>query len=212
MDLPTLLVSILAVLLVGSYFAGGLLNRRRGEALILSLREALGAAAGARLTWLSRNAFRLELPEPLPGVNRLAATVLLAPREALIIWGTWALQGRGDLLDLKADLTAPPHGAGVVFDPRHRLGREAWQAAAAAGTPVSEAASGGLRVAAFDEDGLSLMERLLPLASKAGKIVLLEVKATQPRLTLLVSIRGTPRASTADLAATVSGLVEAAGA
>ena len=210
MDLPTLAVTLLAILLVVSYFAGGMLNRRRAGALVRSLRARLAGTGGATLSWLGRSSFRLEVQQPARGVRRLAATALLAPREALLVWALWVVQGRGDLLDLKADLESLPRGAGLVFDPRHRLGRAAWRAAVAAGGQVSDAGVGGLRIASYDEPGKALMGRLLPLAAEAGDVVLLEIRTAQPRMTLLLSLRGTPEVSVARLLPTLSSLVAAA--
>jgi hypothetical protein len=209
-DPATLVVTALAVVLVLSYFAGGMLNRRRAAALARSLRARFADAAGAKITWLGRNSFRLELQQPARGVRQLAASALLAPREALLVWALWAVQGRGDLLDLKADLEALPRGAGLVFDPRHRLGRAAWRAAVAAGGQVSEAGVGGLRIASYDDPGRTLMQRLLPVAAEAGDVILLEIKAAQPRLTLLLSLRGAPEAAVSHLPPTISGLIAAA--
>lgn len=210
MDLPTLVVIALAILLAISYFAGGMLNRRRGAAFARALREIFSGAGPARIRWLGRNAFRIELERPVRGMSQLVASVLLAPREALLVWALWTIRGRGDLLNLKADLDAPPRGAGLVFDPRHRLGRAAWQAAVAAGGQVSEAGQGGLRIASYDETGRQLMQRLLPLAAQAGNVVLLEIKAAQPRLTLLLSLGGTPESSVSRLPPALTGLVAAA--
>lgn len=210
MDAPTLAVTVLAIALVVSYFAGGMLNRRRATALVLSLRDRFPGATHPRLSWRGRNSFRLEFEKPMRGVGQLVASALLAPREAILVWALWVVQGRGDLLDLKADLDAPPRGAGLVFDPRHRLGRAARQAAEAAGGTVSEAGLGGLQIASYDEQGRALMQRLLPVAAEGGDVVLLEVKGAQPRLTVLLSLRGTPEASVSHLASMLDGLVLAA--
>ena len=210
MDLPTLVVTILAIGLALSYFGGGMLNRRRATALVRSLRTRFPGNGKATIAWRGRNSFRLELQRPARGVSQLAASVLLAPREAALVWALWAVQGRGDLIDLKVDLDAPPRGAGLVFDPRHRLGRAAWQAAEAAGGLVSEAGPGGLRIASCDETGRGLMQRLLPLAAAGGDVVLLVVKAAQPRLTVLLSLRGAPEAVVSRLPPMLTGLVSAA--
>ena len=210
MDLPTLIVTILAIVLAVSYFGGGMLNRRRATALVRSLRARFPGSGKTAISWRGRNSFRLELQRPAHGISQLVASALLAPREALLVWAVWAVQGRGDLLDLKADLDAPPRGAGLVFDPRHRLGRAAWQAAEAAGGTVSEAGVGGLRIASYDEPGRVLMQRLLPLAVEGGDVVLLEVKAAQPRLTVLLSLRGAPEAAVSRLPPMLTGLVAAA--
>lgn len=210
MDLATLAVTILAIALVVSYFAGGMLNRRRAVALVQSLRTRFPGTGHPRISWRGRNSFRLEFDKPMRGVGQLVASALLAPREATLVWALWAVQGRGDLLDLKADLDSPPRGAGLVFDPRHRLGRAARQAAEAAGGTVSEAGLGGLQIASYDEPGRALMQRLLPVAAEGGDVVLLEVKAAQPRLTVLLSLRGGPEAAVSRVAPMLNGLVVAA--
>lgn len=191
MDPLTVLVVVLAVALAIGYFAGGLLNRRRAERWVRSLRDAFAATTAARVSWPSRNSFRLELDQPLPGVRHLAIRGLLAPRESSLVWALWALQGRGDLLDLQMDLDAVPGHAGLILDPGQRLGREAERIAAADGAATG-AMHDGLRVVAASQAALAFMESLVPTVVGLGDVILLETKAAQPRLTIVVSARGAP--------------------
>ncbi len=211
MDPLTLAVVVFAVILAVGYFAGGVLNRRRASLWVRALRDGFGGAPSATLSWPARNAFRLELERPLPGVKRLVVQGLLAPRETLLVWAVWTLRRRGDLLDLEAELDALPADVGLIFDPSHRLGRTARQAATAAGYRVSEAGAAGLRVAWRNETGRAFMERLLPLAGQIGDVVVLETKAAQPRLTLVLSLRGAPQAAVVRLSPTMARLVAEAG-
>ena len=193
MDSATLVVVMLAVLLVGGYAVGGVLNARRIQTLAVGLREALAGPGGpAKVRRLGRSVVRLEAQRPVRGVDRVIATVLMAPREALLVWILWALQGRGDLLDIKAELDGPPVGVGLLADPRHRTGRAALRAAEAAGGTRGDAGAGGLAVVAYDAEGMTAMSRLAAAAAQVGDVVLLELRGAQPRLTLLVSLRHAP--------------------
>jgi hypothetical protein len=192
-DSGTLIVVALAVVLVGGYAVGGVLNARRMEALVAGLRDAFAGPAGpATSRRLGRSIVRIEAERPVRGVGRAVATVLMAPREALLVWALWALQGRGDLLDVKAELDGPPVGAGLLADPHHRTGRAALRAAVAAGGTRGTADGHGLAIVAYDAPGRAAMERLVPAASDLGDVVLLELRGAQPRLTLLVSLRHAP--------------------
>ena len=199
---------MLAVLLVGGYAVGGVLNARRMQALAVGLREALSGPGGpAKVRRLGRSVVRVEAERPVRGAGRVIATVLLAPREALLVWVLWALQGRGDLLDIKAELDGPPVGAGLLADPRHRTGRAALRAAMAAGGTRGDAGAGGLAVAAYDAEGMTAMSQLAAVAAGVGDVVLLELRGAQPRLTLLVSLRHAP-ASLPSLRAALQRLVD----
>ncbi len=210
MDSATLVVVMLAVLLVGGYAVGGVLNARRIQALAVGLRAALAGPGGpAKVRRLGRSVVRIEAERPVRGVGRVIATVLMAPREALLVWVLWALQGRGDLLDIKAELDGPPVGAGLLADPRHRTGRAALRAAVAAGGTRRDGAAGGLAVAAYDAEGTTAMTRLAAAAADVGDVVLLELRGAQPRLTLLVSLRHAP-ASLSSLRPALQRLVELA--
>ena len=208
MDGATLVVVMLALLLVGGYAVGGVLNARRMQTLAAGLREAFAGPGGpARVRRLGRSVVRIEAERPVRGTGRVVATVLMAPREALLVWVLWALQGRGDLLDVKAELDGPPLGVGLLADPRHRTGRAALRAALAAGGTRGDTGAGGLAVAAYDAEGMSTMSRLAAATAQVGDVVLLELRGAQPRLTLLVSLRHAP-ASLPSLRPALQRLVE----
>ncbi|MGC8633279.1 MAG: hypothetical protein ACP5VP_01195 [Candidatus Limnocylindrales bacterium] len=190
MDGATLIIVLLALLLLGGYAVGGMLNARRMQTLAGALRTALAGPRGsARVRRLGRNLVRIEVERPVPGTGPVAATVLLAPRESLLAWLFWILQGRGDQLDIRVELDSPPVGAGLLADPRHPTGRAALSAAVAAGGTRRDGAAGGLAVAAYDAEGMTAMTRLAAAAADVGDLVLLELRGAQPRLTLLLSLR-----------------------
>lgn len=194
MDYAALIVVALAVMLVGGYAVGGVLNARRTRVLVAGLGEILAGPAGRpRVRRLGRGVARLEAERPVRGTGTTVATVRVAPREALPVWLMWKLQGRGDLLDIRADLDAAPAGSGLVADPGHRTGRAALSAAVAAGGTRRDLPGRGLAMVTYDADGSAAMERISTVAAEAGDLVLLELRGAQPRLTLLVSLRHAPR-------------------
>jgi hypothetical protein len=206
-DGATLVIVLLALLLLGGYAVGGMLNARRMQTLAVRLRAALAGPGGAaKVRRLGRNMVRVEVEQPVPGTGPVAATVLLAPRESLLAWLLWSLQGRGDQLDIRVDLDRPPVGAGLLADPRHPTGRAALRASVAAGGTRRDGAAGGLAVTAYDAEGMAAMMQLAAVAADVGDVVLLELRGAQPRLTLLLSLRDA-RASLPGLRAGLQRLV-----
>jgi len=180
--------------MVGGYAVGGVLNARRMRALVAGLRDELAGPAGPPgVQRLGRSIVRLTAERPVHGAGATVATVLMAPREALLAWALWTVRGRGDLLDLKAELDRMPAGAGLVANPRHRTGRAAVQAAIAAGGSRRDLPGHGLAMVTYDTAGAAAMERVAAIAGEAGDVVVLELRGAQPRLTLLLSLRRAPR-------------------
>jgi len=193
-DYAALIVVALLVLLVGGYAVGGVLNVRRMQVLVAGLRDVMSGPGGPpRVRRLGRSIVRLEAERPVRGAGATVATIRVAPREALLVWLMWSLQGRGDQLDVKAELDAAPAGAGLVADPRHRTGRAALSAAVAAGGTRRDLPGRGLAMVTYDAAGAAAMERVSAVAAEAGDVVVLELRGAQPRLTLLVSLRHAPR-------------------
>jgi hypothetical protein len=209
-DTPTLIVLVIAVILAVSYFAGGILNRRRAARWVRALRAAFPDAAEAHLTWPARNAFHIEFQEPLTGVRQMAIQGLLLPREALPVWALWASQGRGDLLSIRADLIDAPLAVGLAFDPGQRLGRAVGKAAAAEGSQVTPVGRGRMQIAWHEAAARPLLERLAEAGTDAGSPVFIEVRAAQPRLTVVVSSREPPETTAGNLETAAQRLVKIA--
>jgi hypothetical protein len=139
----------------------------------------------------------------------MAVQGAVAPREAPLVWAFWALQGRGDLLDIRADLASPTPAEGVAFDAGDRLGRAAGQAAVSDGMEVGAPTPERLRIATREASGRALLERLVPVAATAGRVLRVEVRAMQPRLALTLSLGGDPSAIAARITRALSELVAA---
>lgn len=209
MDPATVTVIALAVILVSAFFVGRGLNRRRAAALALALRQAFPASEAGTARSAGRDAFRVELPHGIDGAERIVATVALAPREAPLVWLLWTARGGGDLLDLKVDLDAVPRGAGLAIDPRHRLGREAARRVRQGGLELRQAQVGSYWLASLDASGLAVMRAILPLAAAAGNLVYLELRAEQPRLEIVLSLRGSPSQAGARLPSALRNVIAA---
>lgn len=204
-----LIVVALAVVLVGGYAVGGVLNARRLRALVTALREALAGPAGPpTVQRLGRSIVRLTAERPVRGTGSTVATVRMAPRDAVLLWVLSTLRGRGDLLDMKADLDRVPAGAGLVANPRHRTGRAALQAAVMAGGSRRDLPGCDLAMVTYDAAGAAAMERVAAIAGETGDVVVLELRGAQPRLTLLISLRRAPQSLVA-LRTALQGVVDA---
>lgn len=105
-----IVIGVCAILILG-YIGGYYYNRRRAEQILAWLRpglESLGkVGSGERLGSLVTGG-RLIVLEPELPFQRFEAIYLLEPRENLLFWLFYRLQGRRDELVLKISLLKSP--------------------------------------------------------------------------------------------------------
>ena len=118
-----MLLWAIAILVVGSFAAGTILNVRRGDALVRWLQPGL-KRLGARSTlrWLGSTAIELSFAEARAPFAQATVVVFLAPRDM-----PWLLlfSRRRDTLILRAGLRAPPLCDSEFLDRESWSGRDA---------------------------------------------------------------------------------------
>ena len=123
-DLTTQAVIAFCVLLVIWYVVGWQMNRRHGRRLLEWILQGL-RAFGDQITVsrLGTSGFQVNVRKAQPPFKRIEATILLEPREMLLLWIFNLLRGRADYLILKGTLRASPRGEVEVAKKGGRLAR-----------------------------------------------------------------------------------------
>jgi hypothetical protein len=106
----TQLILFVAVAVVMGWFAGGVIwNIRHGNAVLRWMQAGL-PRLGERTTlrWLGSSAVQLEIAKAKPPFRRVELVLVLEPRDVPWFWLLARLQGRRDLLILRAQLVTPP--------------------------------------------------------------------------------------------------------
>lgn len=170
-SIATQTIIALSFLLVFWYFVGSQMNRRRAKALIRWLHNALQPFGGeTSIRWIGRSAFRIAVEDPASPFSALYLTVILEPREALLIWLYQRFRGQRDLLVVRGELRQPPKLELEVFQKRGRIGAEAMRGVREAGWPVEQAGD-GLVMAYGDRGSEGLAGELLALLKDFGATI-----------------------------------------
>ncbi|BDG60972.1 hypothetical protein [Caldinitratiruptor microaerophilus] len=107
----TRVVVFLAFALLGWWFVGNWLNRRRANALARVIYHAvpvLGQRATIRPVGSGSAGFHIEIQDPVPGVRWAALLCLLEARDFPLAWIYTRLRGRRDTVILRVDFATPP--------------------------------------------------------------------------------------------------------
>jgi hypothetical protein len=156
----------LAAFLLGWYFIGLYLNRRRAGQLVRQVRDSIQPFGGAAtIRWIGRSAFRIEAEQVHAPLTGLGVSLLLEPRETFFLWlaGRWS--GRRDWLMVSATLDGVVKGAFEVYHPKRRGAMDSarevrelgWQTAALPGRPELISAAPGPDGRALAQETLSAM-------------------------------------------------------
>ncbi|MEO0248598.1 MAG: hypothetical protein ABIN58_03430 [candidate division WOR-3 bacterium] len=123
-DVATQAVIGLSVLLVVWYIVGWQMNRRRGEHLLKWIVHGL-RVMGNQITVnrLGTSGFLVNVEEAQAPFKRIEATILLQPREILLLWIFNLLRGRADYLVFRGTLRASPESEIEVVRKKGQLAR-----------------------------------------------------------------------------------------
>ncbi|MFQ6058194.1 MAG: hypothetical protein ACE5MB_04840 [Anaerolineae bacterium] len=192
--LATWAVIALSVVLVLWYFVGRQLNRGRGEKLLRWVREGLpvlGEESSVR--WLGHSGFQVQVEGTKPPFRRLGLTILLEPREMLLLWLFNRLRGRRDILVLRGNLRSRPKAELELVKARSRLGRRILSELRDKGW-VREEWEAGLVLAQRGKETAHMIEALAPLLTAyASHVVRLSVRKQTPHFLADFSLAGLER-------------------
>jgi hypothetical protein len=189
--LVTVLLTVVAVLVVGWFAAGTLHNVRKGSALMRWMQGGL-PLIGARTTvrWLGTTAVEMVIREAKAPFAEVVLLVFMEPRDVPWMWALSRRGGRRDTLIIRARLRRAPRVDLEALEPRSWSGHDALRRMPAGEWPVHEPSSaGGLPVYARTPSAIGRAEELVALANRAGMTVRrLSVRRTEPHLQLHVAL------------------------
>jgi hypothetical protein len=185
----TALLAAIAIVLVGWFAAGTILNVRRASALMRWMQGGL-PLLGERTTvrWLGSTAVELVIARARPPFQQVTLVIFLEPRDMPWMWALTRRGGRRDTLILRARLEGAPADDLEVLDPESWSGRDALRRLGGAEWSVRAPASAGdLPVHHVGARALARADALVEVARRAGLTVRrLSVRRTEPHLQLHV--------------------------
>ena len=196
-DLATKGVIALSALLVLWILVGRQLNRRRGEELIRWMRKGLPVPGDQiSVKWIGRSGFQMRVAatgkavqgESLP-FRWLELTVVLEPRDVLLLWLFNRLRGKRDLLVLRGDLRSKPRVELELVKGGSRLGRQILSGLS--GSWVQEERDDGWMLAHRGKQASRLVHSLAPLwPAYAPHLQRLSVRKQAPHFLASFSLAG----------------------
>jgi hypothetical protein len=119
-DPTTQAVIAFSILLIIWYVVGWQMNRRRGRRLLEWILQGLRAfGAQIAVSRLGTSGFQVNLRKAQAPFKRIETTILLEPREILLLWIFNLLRGRADYLVFKGTLRVSPRGEVEVMKRGH---------------------------------------------------------------------------------------------
>jgi hypothetical protein len=211
-DLTTQAVIAFCILLIIWYVVGWQMNRKRGRRLLEWTVQGLRAFDGQiTVSRLGTSGFQVNVRKAQPPFKRIEATILLQPREILLVWIFNLLQGRADYLVFKSTLRASPRGEVEVVKKRGRLARRVLKGLHERAWTRQETA-GGLVIACRGKQGQQQADAISHLVEDLSpRLLRLSLSKKAPHLLVSLSLAGLdeqsallPLSSLQDLAQTVT--------
>ena len=180
----------LGVALIGWYWAGNELMRRRAHRLALWGKRMIDPFGGTqRILWLGGQAFRLETDDPSPRTpfRSLLLTGLVESWDVPVVWAWNRLHGRRDMVLLQASLRSQPLWGLEVYRPGTVLAGDARAFARQEGWEESSLEERA--VAAAGETPRTLAAELVQLLeAERAHLVRLAVRRQGHHLTLALNV------------------------
>jgi hypothetical protein len=190
-DIATQAVIGLSVLLVVWYIVGWQMNRRRGERLLKWVIQGLRAMSNKiTVSRLGASGFQVNVGKGQAPFKRIEATILLQPREILLLWIFNLLRGQADALVLKGTLRASPRGEVKVIKKRRRLAGRVLKELDE-GTWTCQETANGLVIACRGEKGQHQVDAISHLVEGLSPHLLrLSLSKKDPHLLVSLSLAG----------------------
>ncbi len=189
-EIGTQVVIAFCVLLIIWYAVGWQMNRRRGghllEWIIRGLRAWGGQITAGRL---GLSGFQVNVIKAQAPFKRVEATIILQPREILLLWIFNLLRGRTDYLVLKGTLRTLPRGEIEVMK-RGRLGGRVLKGLDEGAWTRQDTAS-GLVMACRSEKGHQQADAISHLVEDLSpRLLRLSLNKKAPHLLVSLSLAG----------------------
>jgi hypothetical protein len=123
-DITTQAVVAFCILLIIWHIVGWQMNRRRGRRLLEWILQGLQTFGGQiTASRLGTSGFQVNVRKAQPPFKRIEATIVLEPREILLLWIFNLLRGKADYLVFKGTLRALPRCEVEMVKKRGRLAK-----------------------------------------------------------------------------------------
>lgn len=178
-------------LLVVWYIVGWQVNRRRGERLLAWILQGLRAFSDQiTVSRLGTSGFQVNVGKAQAPFREMEVTILLQPREILLLWIFNRLRGRADHLVLKGTLRASPRGEVEMMKKRGRLAGRVLKGLDE-GVWVRQETAGGLVMACRGEKGQQQVDAISPLlAGLSPRLLRLSLSKKAPHILVSLSLAG----------------------
>lgn len=190
-EIATQAVIAFGVLLIIWYVVGWQMNRRRGGRLLEWIIQGLRAFGGQiTVSRLGTSGFQVSVRKAQTPFKRVETTILLQPREILLLWIFNLLRGRTDYLVFKGTLRASPRGGVEVIKKRERLTRRVLKGLDEKTWTRQETAS-GLVMACRGEKGQQQADAISHLVEELSpRLLRLSLSKKAPHLLVSLSLAG----------------------
>jgi hypothetical protein len=208
-DLTTQAVIAFCALLVIWYIVGWQMNRRHGRRLLEWILQGLRVFGGQiTVSRLGTSGFQVNVRKAQTPFKRIEATILLQPREILLVWIFNLLQGRADYLVFKSTLRASPRGEVEVVEKRGRLARRVLKGLHERAWTRQETA-GGLVIACRGKQGQQQADAISHLVEDLSpRLLRLSLSKKAPHLLVSLSLAGLDEQSALLLLSSLQDLVQ----
>jgi hypothetical protein len=190
-EIETQAVIAFCALLVVWYVVGWQMNRRRGRRLLEWTLQGLRAFGGKiTVSRLGTSGFQVNVKKAQTPFRRIETTILLEPREILLLWIFNLLRRGTDYLIFKSTLRASPRGEIEMVKKRGRLARQvlkelderAW---------TRQETPGGLVVAYQDKRGQRQADAISHLVEDLSpRLLRLSLSKKAPHILVNLSLTG----------------------
>ena len=190
-DLTTQAVIAFCALLIIWYVIGWQMNRRRGRRLLEWTVQGLRAFDGQiTVSRLGTSGFQVNVRKAQTPFKRIEATILLEPREILLLWIFILLRGRTDYLVFKSTLRASPRGEIEVVKQRGHQARRVLKGLDERAWTRQETAD-GLVIACRGKQGQQQADAISHLVEKlCPRLFRLSLSKKAPHLMVSLSLAG----------------------
>ena len=197
-------------LLVVWYVVGWQVNRRRGERLLEWVLQGLRAFSDQiTVSRLGTSGFQVNVGKAQSPFREMEVTILLQPREILLLWIFNRLRGRADHLVLKGTLRASPRGEVEVMKKRGRLAGRVLKGLDE-GVWVRQETAGGLVMACRGEKGQQQADAISHLVEDLSpRLLRLSLSKKAPHLLVNLSLAGLDEQSALLLLSSLQDLAQA---